>query len=73
MRQAYAVDANTETVQAMHLTSITITDLAGFEIGHFTEERRAALIASCKKHASEGDMQFIMGEAIEGDLRVVEG
>jgi hypothetical protein len=42
------------------------------EIGHFTEERKKALIESCKKHAENG-MQFILGEAIEGDLRVVEG
>jgi hypothetical protein len=42
------------------------------EIGHFTEERRAGIIAAAKKYSGEG-MQFIMGAAKEGPLRVVEG
>jgi hypothetical protein len=43
------------------------------EIGHFTEERRAALIEAAKGYAKSEEMQFIMGMAEAGDFRVVEG
>lgn len=42
------------------------------EIGHFTEERKKALIKTCRKYAAEENMQFILGEATGGALAVVE-
>jgi hypothetical protein len=45
------------------------------EIGHFTDERRAALIAAARKYALSEGMQFIFGMSTPegGALRVVEG
>lgn len=43
------------------------------EIGHFTEERRKGIIEAAHEYAKSSGMQFIMGLASEGGLRVVEG
>lgn len=40
-------------------------------VGNWNEERKAAILASCRKYAGAG-MQFLLGSASGGELRITD-
>lgn len=43
------------------------------EIGRFDPERRAELLATCREYAASEGLQFVLGMATDGGLRIVDG